>query len=190
MNLFLVLTVSGVLFITVGYEVIRYRRALSITRSQRSEYIRIIELGPCKDVDVHSVKHQGRVVDCHGMRLVLHQDEWEHAYMLWWETSWWCEVWAKATQNIFVFLILAISVILALFYFASQTFLQNKIINAQHHLLMQQHQQQQLQYPSYYVPPPSSPPIAYEKQQKTPFIPPVSIVNTKQTKPRKALRFI
>lgn len=185
MNFFLFLTASGLLFIEVSYEAIRYRRALSITRAQRSEYVRIIELGACKNNDVHSVKHQGRVVDCQGMRTVLLQDEWEHAYMLWWETSWWCEVWAKATQNIFVFLTIVVSVIVAFFYFASQTFLQNKIIN--------QHQQQQLLHPHYYLPPPSPLPpspssIEYEvvqqHPQKKPFIP------STQTKPRKALHFI
>lgn len=127
-NFVLSLLSIGILVTWGTYEVIRFRRARAITQSQRAEYIQILNFTACTDPNVHSVKQDGHVINCQAVRLVLLQDEQEHSFMLWWETSFWVDLWKKATENTFVFLTLACVLIVALLYFASQTFLQHRMM--------------------------------------------------------------
>lgn len=173
-----------VAFSVVGlYETIRFRRALTITQSQRLEYVYALETTACKNRDVYSVKHNGNVVDCQAVRLMLKQNDLEQTFMLWWDTSWWVHLWKLITQNTAIFLTISCVIIIAGFYFASQTFLQYRMMSKMMSLyqppqqLLLHQQQQLLEHEA---------PVLLEgpvKNSKTPYVP-------FQTKQRKSLYFL
>lgn len=109
------------------YEFFRFNRVLDVVHSQRNQFLDVLTTTSCRDVTVHSVKYNGRVVDCYSVRLALDQPVKSQAFMLWWDTSAWTSLWTHVMYDKLMLTVLIVIIVIAFIYILSSTFLQSRM---------------------------------------------------------------
>ena len=91
-----------------GYhEYVRFQHAYEITDQQMLEHVRALQTSACAQETVRSVEYKGTVVDCNVLRIVVQRPVYQQAFVLWWHTGVWMDVWKRVVGNtaIVVFLL-------------------------------------------------------------------------------------
>jgi len=91
-----------------GYhEYVRFQHAYEITDQQMLEHVRALQTSACAQETVRSVEYKGTVVDCNVLRIVVQRPVYQQAFVLWWHTGVWMDVWKRVIGNtaIVVFLL-------------------------------------------------------------------------------------
>jgi hypothetical protein len=91
-----------------GYhEYVRFQHAYEITDQQMLEHLRALQTSACNQETVRSVEYKGTVVDCNVLRIVVQRPVYQQAFVLWWHTGVWMDLWKRVAGNtaIVVFLL-------------------------------------------------------------------------------------
>jgi hypothetical protein len=91
-----------------GYhEYVRFQHAYEITDQQMLEHERALRTSACVQETVRSVEYKGTVVDCNVLRIIVQRPVYQQAFVLWWHTGVWMDVWKRIVGNtaIVVFLL-------------------------------------------------------------------------------------
>jgi hypothetical protein len=91
-----------------GYhEYVRFQHAYEITDQQMLEHVRALQTSACAQETVRSVEYKGTVVDCNVLRIIVQRPVYQQAFVLWWHTGVWMDVWKRVVGNtaIVVFLL-------------------------------------------------------------------------------------
>ena len=91
-----------------GYhEYVRFQHAYEITDQQMLEHVRALQTSACVQETVRSVEYKGTVVDCNVLRIIVQRPVYQQAFVLWWHTGVWMDVWKRVVGNtaIVVFLL-------------------------------------------------------------------------------------
>jgi hypothetical protein len=143
------------------HEYLRYKDARNIALDQRTLYEHILggDQGKgCALSNVRSVEYRGAVYDCRSLKLSLQRSVEEHAYALWWQTSWWVLYMERATANMWAMTAITIATIVATIWLGLSACLQMRVNDRLTHIIPQQQQQQHHQVEYYSRPPPPPPP--------------------------------